>query len=233
VTAPDRPAEMSAAPRRRGRPQALLGLAVLGVIAFATSSAAVVTGAAQSFDLSLLGALRAPGLPGRLPGPPWLAEAALGLNALGAPSVIGLSSALVALGLVARRAWRPAVLALVAPVGALAIAQMLKQAFARARPPLEYRAIEAHGASFPSVQTMLATAAVLTLTILVARVTRRPAARAGVIAAAMLAAVLIGSCRVYLGVHWASDVIAAWSASAAWTLACAVAILRHGPTARA
>jgi undecaprenyl-diphosphatase len=225
MTAPDRSAARSAAPHRRVGPWTFAWSAAVGAIVFAATALAVLTGAAQPVDLSLLDALRAPGLPDRLSGPPWLADAAVGLNALAAPRTIGLLSALVVSWLVVRRAWRSAALAAAGPVGALAIAQALKHGFARARPPLEYRAIEAHGASFPSVQTMLATAAVMTLAILVARATRRPALRAGVLALAMLAAILIGSCRVYLGVHWASDVIAAWGASAAWTMACVLAAL--------
>jgi len=99
--------------------------------------------------------------------------------------------------------------------------------------PLDYRAIEAHGACFPSVQTVLATAAIMTLAILAAHATRRPDLHAGVLVLAILAAFLIGSCRVYLGVHWASDVTAAWRLGVVWTTACALAILPHAPAVRA
>jgi undecaprenyl-diphosphatase len=74
--------------------------------------------------------------------------------------------------------------------------------------------------SFPSGHSMLSAIVYLTGGALLASIHSVRRVRAYVIGCAVLAMLLVGSSRVYLGVHWPSDVLAGWAAGAAWAAAC-------------
>jgi undecaprenyl-diphosphatase len=105
----------------------------------------------------------------------------------------------------------------------VAISQGLKQLFGRERPELVYRAVEAANPSFPSGHAMLSAVVFLTLGALAARFAPRRRVKALALGAAVLLSLRVGASRIYLGVHWTSDVLAGWSLGAAWAMACWVA----------
>ena len=74
--------------------------------------------------------------------------------------------------------------------------------------------------SFPSGHAMVSAVTYLTLGALLARTQRRRATRIFVMAAGILLAVIIGLSRIYLGVHYPTDVLAGWVAGALWALGC-------------
>jgi undecaprenyl-diphosphatase len=120
--------------------------------------------------------------------------------------------------------WSEALVVLVGAGGGVAISQGLKQVFGRERPELVYRAVEAANPSFPSGHAMLSAVVFLTLGALAARFAdRRKRVKALALGAAVLLSLLVGASRIYLGVHWTSDVLAGWSLGAAWAMACWVA----------
>lgn len=204
------------------RPCPLVVLSTLGAALFVLLAAAMPSDFVQAGDLQILDWLRS-GAPDHLTGPAWLGELALRIDRLGSPAAIGATALLLFLILVWRRRWRDALLIATAPIGALLIGQALKGALERDRPARAYRLVEAHGASFPSVQTLLATATLLAAAILVVRLTRDARLRRLALGLALLTAGLTGLGRVYLGAHWASDVLAAWALGAAWACACGLA----------
>ena len=81
------------------------------------------------------------------------------------------------------------------------------------------QAVETLNASFPSGHALLSTVFYLTLGVMLTRAFPRKRLKAFVLGSAILIALLIGLTRVYLGAHWASDVIAGWCAGAAWAMA--------------
>ena len=103
--------------------------------------------------------------------------------------------------------------------GAALVMSAFKEIFERPRPDVVPHLVEVSSASFPSGHSMVSTAAYLTLAVLIAETSER---RVGVyvVAVAALLCVLIGLSRVYLGVHWPTDVLAGWCAGAAWAMAC-------------
>ena len=102
----------------------------------------------------------------------------------------------------------------------MALSQGLKALFGRERPDVALRAVEAMNPSFPSGHAMLSAAVFLTLGVLSAHYVGRKRVKAYVVAAALTATLLVGVTRVYLGVHWPSDVLAGWALGAAWAMAC-------------
>jgi undecaprenyl-diphosphatase len=210
---------LAAAQREMGATAALL-VAALGSLAFLSIADAVAEGETRMMDLAILDALRQPGRPHDLIGPAWLHVAAMDVTALGSLAVLGLVIVLAFALLGCLRRWGEGVLLLVGAGGGLAISQGLKALFARARPGLDYRAVEAVNASFPSGHAMMSAVVFLTLGALAARFAERRRLKALALGAAVLLSLLVGLSRIYLGVHWASDVLAGWCVGAAWAMAC-------------
>ena len=215
----DLPALLLAARREVGATLALL-ITALGAMAFLSIAEEVAEGETRAIDLAVLDALREPGRPQALIGPDWLAVMAMDITALGSLAVLSLLI-LLAFGVLAcLRRWGEGMLLLVGAGGGLAISQGLKALFGIERPGLDYRAVEAVNASFPSGHAMLSAVVFLTLGALGARFAQRKRLKALALGAAVLLSLLVGLSRVYLGVHWASDVLAGWSVGAAWAMAC-------------
>jgi membrane-associated phospholipid phosphatase len=146
---------------------------------------------------------------------PWLTAAAHTLTFLGSEVVVGALALLLLLALVRRQRWSSAALVAVGMAGSVALTVLVKLAFARPRPPaLDRLGPVDHSFSFPSGHT-LNSAVFLGLVVLVAAGLPALARRAVTVAAGCLA-VGIGVSRVYLGYHWATDVLAAWLIAIAW-----------------
>ncbi|WP_073810378.1 phosphatase PAP2 family protein [Kitasatospora sp. CB01950] len=125
---------------------------------------------------------------------------------------------LAAGALAVRRVRRPVALVLFAPTVWLLLGQGLRQllmhGFGRPRPPVADRAVHASGFSFPSGHAFTAAAAAGLLALAVALA--RPAAARAAAVGALVFAGAVGASRVYLGVHWALDVLGGWLLAAGW-----------------
>jgi undecaprenyl-diphosphatase len=115
---------------------------------------------------------------------------------------------------------RTMVFLVVAVVGGMLVSTLFKLGFDRPRPDLVPHGAAVFTASFPSGHSMMAAVAYLTLAVLSARVQARRVIKVYLIVLAALLTVAIGVSRVYLGVHWPTDVVAGWCAGAAWALSC-------------
>ncbi len=215
----DFPGLLAAARRELGATSALLVVA-LGGWGFLSIAEEVAEGETRALDLSVLKALRVGGDPHALIGPKWLHLAATDITALGSVTVLGLIILLAFALLASLRRWTESVLLVAGAGGGLLISQGLKRVFERERPDLVYRAVEAVNASFPSGHAMLSAVVFLTLGVLAARFAEKRRVKVLAVGAAVLVSLLVGMSRVYLGVHWASDVLAGWCVGAAWAMAC-------------
>lgn len=189
------------------------------VLAFGMLAEEVLEGDAEAFDRVVLGALRSNGNVADPIGPVWLEESARDITALGSYSFLGLlSAALVGyLLLTGRKAG--AALITAAVLGGVVISNGLKLLIDRPRPDLP-TTVRVFSASFPSGHATLSAITFLTLGTLIAQAHAAPVAKAYIAALAILLTVAVGVSRVYLGVHYASDVLAGWFIGGAWALLC-------------
>lgn len=115
---------------------------------------------------------------------------------------------------------RTAIFMLIAIGSGTLVSQLLKLFFDRPRPDLVPHGSYVYTSSFPSGHSMISAVTYLTLAILLARVTQERRAKIFIIAVAVFTTILVGVSRVYLGVHWPTDVAAGWTAGAVWALLC-------------
>jgi undecaprenyl-diphosphatase len=198
----------------------LLCLAAAALIAASLGDA---DGHVRAWDEGILLALRQPMDPADPIGPPWLEIFFADVTALGSHAVVALFGLVVA-GYLALLRQRAAILLLAATfVGGALLSQGLKLAFDRPRPELVAHLADFHTASFPSGHAMMSAIAYLTVASLLARVQPTLPLRRFVLGVGIATTVLVGASRVYLGVHWPTDVLAGWAIGAAWALSCRAA----------
>ena len=199
-----------------------LFLVALSVWGFLHIAEEMGEGDTRPFDTAVLLAMRVGDSHNPI-GPPWLEYAARDISALGGFTVLTLLTLLAAgFLLITKKAANAAVL-LVAVLGATALSESLKLGYARPRPDLVAHAVETMGASFPSGHATLSAATYLTIGALLAHVQEQRRVKAYIHVTAIVLALLIGVSRVYLGVHWPTDVLAGWCVGAAWSILCVTA----------
>ena len=167
-------------------------------------------------DARILLAMRSVSDPTDPIGPKWLEGYMRDLTALGGFAVLSIlvlsiSGFLAATG--------RAVLALrifaISLTGWL-LSQGAKFAFARPRPDLVPYGAEVYASSFPSGHAMTSAVVYLTLGAALARTTSDVRVKVYVLGLAAALTLIIGVSRVYLGVHWPTDVLGGWALGAAW-----------------
>ena len=195
-------------------------LAMLGTLVFYAIAGEVMEGDTLHLDERILFAMRAPGDPQQPAGPAWVEEAFRDFTGLGGVGVLSLLT-LAILGYLWLRGMRRAALyVLLAIGGGLLVSLALKAGFQRPRPDLISHGSLVQTASFPSGHSMLSAIVYLTGGALLALVHEGRAMRFYLIACAAVATILVGISRVYLGVHWPTDVLAGWAGGTAWASLC-------------
>ena len=198
----------------------LIGLGVGGALAamFIKLAGERSKGETEAFDIAILKALRVPGDLATPIGPPWLLSSMRDLTALGGVTVLTLVSLLAIAFLLVRGRWHQAIYTTAATGGGAIMGRILKALFARERPEIVPHLVEVHSLSFPSGHSMNSAIVYLTLAVLIARSYEGRRTRSFVIGAAALLVFVIGLTRIYLGVHYPSDVLGGWTVGAAWAL---------------
>ncbi|MBN8528973.1 MAG: phosphatase PAP2 family protein [Caulobacterales bacterium] len=190
---------------------------ILGVLAFIELADDMAETDGRAFDQAVLVWMQP--VAGQPRGPWWLREAALDITSLGGIAVLSLFAvATVGFLLIQRRRLSALLLAL-GLAGGVALSEGLKALFERERPPAAYQAVETLNASFPSGHALMSTVFYLSVAVMLARAFPTKRLKAYVLGVGMTLAGLVGLTRVYLGAHWATDVLAGWCVGAAWAMA--------------
>lgn len=193
-----------------------LGVAAFGVLGFALIADETFEGETRGFDESILLALREPGDPSNPIGPAWLEHAVVDITALGGYVILSMLIVGVAIYLLVAGKRGTAALVVGAVGSGTLLSEGLKLGFARPRPDLVAHLAEVQSASFPSGHAMVSAIAYLTLGVLLTRTHKQRRAKIVIMTYATLLILMIGLSRIYLGVHWPTDVLAGWALGAAW-----------------
>ncbi|HEY5830127.1 MAG TPA: phosphatase PAP2 family protein [Hyphomicrobiaceae bacterium] len=208
----------------RGMLLIMIVAAVL-LFVFAVLADEVAEGDTRAFDERVLLALRAAGDPADPIGPRWFEEMMRDFTAIGGTGVLVLMVLAVAGFLTLTGKGHAALAIIVAVSGGTLLSQTMKWAYARPRPELVPHGAEVYTASFPSGHAMMSAIVYLTLGAMLARTQSSQAVKAYIISVAIFLTVLVGTSRVYLGVHWPTDVLAGWALGALWAIASWLAML--------
>jgi undecaprenyl-diphosphatase len=202
----------------------VLTIAVL-LFAFGLIAQEVTEGKPLAFDQNVMRALRNSANPSVPIGPVWLQEAARDITSLGSTIVLGLITFAVVGYLFLARKCAVAWLMLGAVLGGVALNTLLKFAFARPRPDFVTHAVRVFTTSFPSGHATLSAITYLTIGALLARIHPSLTIRLYLMSLAGFQTVLIGLSRIYLGVHYPTDVLGGWCIGAAWAMGCWVLLV--------
>ena len=196
-------------------------LTIAGLLfAFGFIAQEMAKGKTLAFDRAVMLALRSSADPSVPIGPAWLPEAARDVTSLGSIIVLVIVT-LAAVGYLflagkSAVAW----LMLIAVVGGIALSDLLKFAFARARPDVVTPLARVFTTSFPSGHATLSAITYLTIGAILARSQPSSPISLYFMSPAVFLTVLVGVSRIYLGVHYPTDVLAGWCIGAAWAMGC-------------
>ncbi len=208
--------------------QLLAGLAAIGslLLVFIKIGRSVSVAGTDKVDQAILLFFR--NAPDDPIGPYAFEAAVMHVSALGSGVVTGLIVLLVTVFCAFAGHWRYAALMVACSVGTGIAMWILKDFYERPRPSVVTHLDPPGGLSFPSGHSMISAALYMTLAVLISRTLERRRLRVFVISAGALITLLIGVSRMYLGVHYPTDVLAGWTAGLIWALACGLIVRTLG-----
>lgn len=196
----------------------ILGLMGLLLLGFLVLGSEVAEGDTQTFDRAILLAFR--NTPADPVGPRWFENAVVHISALGSSAVTGLVSIIAVSYLLVAGRRRFALLVAICALGTVLWMSLLKYFYGRERPTVVVALDPPGGLSFPSGHSMVSAALYLTLAVMISRALPERRLRSFVVGVGAGLAVLIGLSRIYLGVHYPTDVVAGWTIGLIWALTC-------------
>jgi undecaprenyl-diphosphatase len=199
---------------------AMLAIATASLWGFIKIADNVFEGDTQAFDHWVIRSMREPNNPAEPIGPPWFEEIGRDATALGGVAWLTFTTIVISGFLWLDNKLHMMLFTLAATIGGTVLSLVLKELFARPRPDLVPHLSHVSTSSFPSGHSMLAAVVYLTLGSLLAAVMPNRKLKVYVLFVAILLAVFVGISRVYLGVHYPTDVLAGWLAGLVWALVC-------------
>jgi undecaprenyl-diphosphatase len=196
----------------------VIGIAAIALLGLAAASL-FAEGGANSVDHMLMLALRTPGALDDPIGPKWFEDVMRDMTGLGGIGVVIGSSLVFAGYLALRRRFVDVGVLAASVIGAQLVSAVIKHWVERPRPDLVSHEAAIYSASFPSGHTLMATTVYLTFAMLIAADFPERRVRDYLLGVAWVVSFAVGASRIYLGVHWPSDVLAGWCIGALWMLA--------------
>lgn len=194
----------------------------VGLFIFGKLASEVAEGDTFAIDKAIVTGLRTAADAGIPIGPHWLQAWMTDFTALGGAPVLTLITVVVVGLLMALRKFRMAGFVALAISSGAILSVAIKAVFDRARPEIVPHLVEVTSPSFPSGHAMNSSIVYLTLAVLLARSQNSRRVQVYLISVAIALALTIGFTRIYLGVHWPTDVLAGWSVGAAWGAICSL-----------
>ena len=204
----------------RPRTIVVLLLVAVAVWLFLEVADDVLAGETRRFDEGVMLAFRSPTDANDPVGATWVEELARDVTGLGSVVVLALLTVASAGFLLLQRKRHLAVYLVLAVATGTIGSSLLKWGFSRPRPDLVAHGHAVYTSSFPSGHSMMSAVVFLTLGVLLATAQSKRVMQVYVLAIAVLVTVAVGISRVYLGVHWPTDVLAGWAAGSGWALLC-------------
>jgi undecaprenyl-diphosphatase len=194
----------------------------IGVLALVALGVAVgslfAEGGANGFDRGLMLALRNPADLDDPVGPGWFEDVMRDFTGLGGIAVVVGASLLLCGYLLLRRRYADIAILATSLVGAQLLSSLAKLVVSRPRPDLVSHEAQIYSASFPSGHSLMSSVAYATFALLLVVDVDDRRVRELLLVAAWLVSLAVGCSRIYLGVHWPSDVLAGWAVGALWML---------------
>lgn len=194
-------------------------LVIFSLWIFFVVANAVSAGTTQKLDIRIIEYFRnsADNSPA---GPTWLPDAMKEITSLGGGTILTIISLVVFFYLRIQKKYHEFYLMLAAVIGGTIISFGLKEMFGRERPDAVFRLVDVASLSFPSGHSMMSAVVYLTLAVLVSRIQKQRKLKIYIIAVAIFLTFIIGMSRVYLGVHYPTDVIGGWTIGIVWAALC-------------
>lgn len=195
-----------------------VGLFVLGLLGFFKFASEVIEGDTLSADRAILLMLRSPNNLSQPIGPPWLTEAMRDITSLGSGTVLTLVT-VIALGcLIASSRYAGSCRFLFVVLLAQLANYGLKHFYGRPRPEIVPHLVEVNSKSFPSGHSTMSAVVYLAVAALLSSIITNRRLKIFVVLIAIFLSFIVGISRVYLGVHYPSDVIAGWAFGFVWAI---------------
>ncbi|HEU4678372.1 MAG TPA: phosphatase PAP2 family protein [Terrimicrobiaceae bacterium] len=191
-----------------------------GILIFIGVTDLVHEGEFHETEIAWMKGLRSPADLARPIGPPWLERWSLEITTLGGGAILTLSTLLVAGYFLIQRWYASTVLLLISVAGGTLLTILLKGYFDRERPSVVPHLADSLYQSYPSGHSMMSSVVYLTVAVLLSRAMEHRKVKIYCVSAALFLSFIVGVSRVYLGVHYPTDVIAGWAGGIAWALLC-------------
>ena len=196
-----------------------LGACVL-LFVFVSLAGEVMEGDTQAFDTRILQGLRDPSDAAKPIGPEWMEGALLDLTAIGGTTVLGLMIVAITGFLLLQTRYRTACVVFVTSLSGELLNAVMKHAFNRPRPTIVPHLRVVFSTSFPSGHAMESAIVYLTLAAMLMRASDTRLTKLYILGIAVMLTALVGISRVYLGVHYPTDVIGGWIIGFKWASIC-------------
>jgi len=203
-----------------------LMMMVVGGCVFGLVTAGLNTSSIQSFDDTVIRSLRVSDDLATPIGPDWFKELARDFTALGGYGVLSTITVLVATFLHLERRPARAHFVVITIVAGYSMSMIFKAMIARPRPEIVPWLSHVHSSSFPSGHSMMSAVVYLSLGLMLSDLTARRLVKIFVVVAPLTISAVVGFSRVYMGVHYPTDVVAGWWLGISWSLACWLAVRR-------